>query len=1432
MSEILLQGHSVKKIYIWRKKMAKKDQKQTTTRAYTMRLKGMDPEDSSWRDMLWESHVAINRGARAFGDWLLTFRGGICHTLADTPVPVKGKPDREPTREEKKDKRILLALSWLSVESEAGAPQKYLVSHEGKGKRRRWQTVEALEDILHTRGLPPEAIRSWLADCAPAVSSAIRDDAVWVNRSKAFDDAVKMIGDSLTRDEIWDLLDRFFNSKTQYITPIEKLSDKDDDAPTEKIESKDLVQKALGWISNRFGKAKGADFESMAYAFDVIADWAKSENAGIDTKEGLSNLIAKLKDKGLVVSQDNPAGIMNLVSRPGPPNKMLLTIKSISKKTCIDDETLNILKGASTDAEECRKKIGRKGPKPWSDGILADIESQCGFTYRKPGGTAANAEFSVMLDHAARRVSGNQSWIRLAEANRRSFDNEADKISLVLDDAKTWLDAYCERRAGTSGAIDAYVINKRAIEGWGHVVQAWSQPDCKTVEDRIKAARNLQSDQDIEKFGDIQLFEALADDDAVCVWLKDGKPSPDNLKNYVAAAIAVRNKLRFKVPAYRHPDPLLHPVFIDYGNSRLFIKFAAHKPKKGQDIRSLVMTIIRNGAPETVSLLWQSKKLMADFDLRNKLLESKNESSEPANVSRADRLGLAASAADPDGEIHIMNVFDEKHWNGRLQAPRAQLEALDRALRKNGGQWDERTLRMKNSIQWFVTFSPKLQPAGPWIDFAKHNGLNPNSKYYPPATLNKGRKGMARILLSRLPGLRILSVDLGHRIAASCAVWETLSSEQMQAACSAAGHDAPGSDDIFIHLSSQNPEGQTRNVIYRRIGADLLPDGSPHPAPWARLDRQFPVKLQGEAEKPRKPGPLEYEAVAALEQKIGLVETEPIEKRFHHVDKLMSHAVRIGRLGLRRHTTAARIAFNLTTDKKALPGGSAEKLSDDDRVKLLTDSLFEWHLSASSTRWKSPVASALWKEHIQPLTSGIELPDPDSQDTEMSAPARKKKNDTLKATLKPAAEKLAGDRALCIKLHKLWADLWAREDSDWKVSLRTLRDWLLPSGKSTASGAIRCVGGLSVERITTLKSLYQLQKAFFTRLTPEGRQVDESSGQPLTAGEHFGKRTLDAIEKLRENRVKQTASRITEAALGIGIESKRPIEKDSKRFKGKMPARPSRQVFKPCHAVIVENLRHYRPEEVRTRRENRQLMSWASSKIFDHLANACELNGLLLREVSAAYTSRQDSRTGAPGSRCKDVPVKDFIGGKSFWKNEIARSDKKFKKGTADSRDDLLLDLRNFWEDKPPEVIEKARPIRIIYRGGELFVSADALSPLSNGIQADINAAANIGLKALLDPDWAGAWWYVPCNTKTHKPLARRAGGSTAIDTSQSLKEDDTSEKSGKKKNTKKTRDVVNLWRDPSGGPVHDSQWSPTTEYWQDVQKRVVSVLRKYNKLE
>jgi hypothetical protein len=46
---------------------------ETTQRAYTLRLKGA-PEAM---DALWKTHEAVNKGVKAFGEWLLTLRGGL-----------------------------------------------------------------------------------------------------------------------------------------------------------------------------------------------------------------------------------------------------------------------------------------------------------------------------------------------------------------------------------------------------------------------------------------------------------------------------------------------------------------------------------------------------------------------------------------------------------------------------------------------------------------------------------------------------------------------------------------------------------------------------------------------------------------------------------------------------------------------------------------------------------------------------------------------------------------------------------------------------------------------------------------------------------------------------------------------------------------------------------------------------------------------------------------------------------------------------------------------------------------------------------------------------------------------------------------------------------------------------------------------------------
>jgi hypothetical protein len=43
-----------------------------TQRAYTLRLHGADKNDPAWRDALWATHEAVNKGAKVLGDICLT----------------------------------------------------------------------------------------------------------------------------------------------------------------------------------------------------------------------------------------------------------------------------------------------------------------------------------------------------------------------------------------------------------------------------------------------------------------------------------------------------------------------------------------------------------------------------------------------------------------------------------------------------------------------------------------------------------------------------------------------------------------------------------------------------------------------------------------------------------------------------------------------------------------------------------------------------------------------------------------------------------------------------------------------------------------------------------------------------------------------------------------------------------------------------------------------------------------------------------------------------------------------------------------------------------------------------------------------------------------------------------------------------------------
>lgn len=1437
----------------------------STQRAYTFRLRGPKQSDGC-REALWETHEATNKGAQIFGSWLLTLRGGLDHKLVNDLVanPKKGGEEqapRQPGEDEKRDRRIVLALSWLSVESKSGAPtdKKYLIEKN--------QLIDALRQVLVARGFTNE-IDLWVKCCERALTARIRDDACWVNRSLVFDDLCKSVNEAQAREDAKRVLYHLFSKdylilprKQQSTKPNNPASDSETDSASDEGQTEEIRSAA---VQSGRGAAQRTR-HLFSYIFGKKAD-----------SKGFGK----------------------------PPNQLHLR---------------------QWWQEQLRPKVEAAGI-PLADSMTDQLEDS-----HSP--TELHRE---MLSKAAARLAQIHTKQKQQEIERQSRESADHDLRA--------LEANSKYAAAINKLNEFYTSRSprlRQLEQWERVVRDWakiSEADSVTASEmRIDAAKKLQEELHDEKFGDINLFIALADESFKPTWWHEGNPDASILKTFVRGEKARADAENLKVAAYRHPDPYENPVFCQFGVSRPHIAFRRLGPIKSKDpaatdVRAVEMLLWDGSKAKRRILLASSRRFDREIGSAADLADKKVADSTP--VPRRSRLGTfdvnSSSVArvtavfdskkiklreenenDEDGDDE---KFKEPSWNGTLQADRQELREI--------GKWPEKSKNRKQRLHWSLAVSLGLQPSGPWIDYVKGNQqlITPDGKKdawmlapkktkdtwhgtaYPFShAKNHERRGtISYHVLSSLPKLRVLSVDLGHRFAAACAVWETMSQEDFEKEISTHKVIVGGKDNnsLFLHAQYFDQNGKKRTSIYRRTGPNM----------WARLDRQFLIKLQGETESPRAALKTEeIERVKVLEAELGYQRNQnnPLPRR---IDELMSETVRTCRLGLRYHGDYARIAWGLTADYKPMPGedkkhfmfqaGDAEEQKNQraaDHIAYLQDMLMLWYNLAISGRWQDDWVLNLWNEKIAPLIANAPFTEPPplrdkdatdekkikrrqqqltdwravwaclqrslirqtiEEEEQEQRPEYKANRQAVHALMEPIAELLRNNLPLRADLSVLWTEQWDRNNPEWKDRLKWLRCWLLPRGlkkpkdgetreqwqnRMTRCGAARDVGGLSLTRIATIKSFYQILKSY--RMRPE--PSDPRKNIPAKGDDSlrdFGRRILNVMEQMREQRVKQLASRIVEAALGIGSENKKKHWSKNPKTDEKT-RRPRQRLywvdqnsvehgdkrFKQCDAVVIENLTNYRPEETRTRRENRQLMVWSSSKVKKYLTEGCQLHGLHLREVSAAYTSRQDSRTGAPGMRCIEITADEFLS--SFtWRKQIRQAERKAAEKKGDLRDRLLLAL--FARYKGGASGDGKQRLIIPFKGGDLFISCANRSGKISVIQADLNAAANIGLRALLDPDFAGKWWYVPCDPKTREPKADKVKGGIfdGIGPLMSVPAENVSNHKTKAPKSK-TREIINLWRDPSGEPVAASpnrpSWMETVPYWNYVQARIIRQLRE-----
>lgn len=281
---------------------------------------------------------------------------------------------------------------------------------------------------------------------------------------------------------------------------------------------------------------------------------------------------------------------------------------------------------------------------------------------------------------------------------------------------------------------------------------------------------------------------------------------------------------------------------------------------------------------------------------------------------------------------------------------------------------------------------------------------------------------------------------------------------------------------------------------------------------------------------------------------------------------------------------------------------------------------------------------------------------------------------------------------------------------------------------------IRGQRGLSMSRLEQLEGL----RTLFLRLN---RAMEKTAGKPSKAGFRFTNDSgepcqilLDKINRMKEQRINQTAHLILAQALGVRLKidkTPRP-QREERDIHGEYEKIPNRH---PVDFIVIENLDRYLTSQGRAPSENRRLMKWSHRAVRDKLKMLAEEPfGIPVAEAPAAYSSRFCAVTSQPGSRCEErtsLNKEDdpFLFGQ--FEKRATTAPPFPKKDNTPQYQRLLEQYAELRDHNQSRNGKSPRTLLLPKTGGPLFLSAID-SPV---VQADANAAINIGLRAIAAPE-------------------------------------------------------------------------------------------------
>jgi IS605 OrfB family transposase len=248
---------------------------------------------------------------------------------------------------------------------------------------------------------------------------------------------------------------------------------------------------------------------------------------------------------------------------------------------------------------------------------------------------------------------------------------------------------------------------------------------------------------------------------------------------------------------------------------------------------------------------------------------------------------------------------------------------------------------------------------------------------------------------------------------------------------------------------------------------------------------------------------------------------------------------------------------------------------------------------------------------------------------------------------------------------------------------------------------------------------------------------------------------LEKLEEAKEQRANQLAHQILALALGLRLKTTGPIKSEAERehcdIHGeyeRIPDSAQPDGFRrPVDFIVLEDLKYYETTRMRSRQVNVRLMRWCRRHFRDKLKQLCEVFGIPVVEANPANTSKFCARTGVAGFRAVEVGPgfeQDYVWRKALEKLEQHQSGKKKLEpddlAFCEGAGRLMQQVREAQQipTKSGKALPCPRTLLAPLGSGNVFVpivgevSGADLPPAV--VQADVNAAVNLGLGVIADP--------------------------------------------------------------------------------------------------